>query len=313
MDGFWHQIVLGTGTPSASGPVLAKEMVCTPERRCEGGGQRPPRARAVARPGQAPAQAMVNGEADNSNQRAAGFPCAPAPDEPDCITENHMELLRSLEGEERHEALRRIQRSRQAASRALQVGMGADFTPGAISEAQKELKELAESMDPQSPGSPFSSRHSATFAGKVTSAKSVRMLRRSTWDGTMEKPLAHTERSLTSATSSTVPRESSQGSENPEPMEVRESENEGKIADQPSPTEPKGDAVLTPLLRLVGVAPRLSVALAEQIQLDARLLLPELKRTEPGPSPNTVGYKPGSRRSLGKAAGASVRTGFTRT
>ena len=305
MDGFWHQLVLGTGTPGASGPVLAKEMACTPERRCE----RPPRARAVARPGQAPAQAMVNGEADNSNQRAAGFPCAPAANEPDCITENHMELLRSLEGEERHEALRRIQRSRQAALPALQVGMGADLTPGAISEAQKELKELAESLSPQSPDSPFSSRHSASFAGKVTSAKSVRMLRRSTWDGTMEKPLAHTDRSLTS---STVPRESSHGSENPEPREVRDSKNEGKIVDQPSPTEPKGDAVLTPLLRLVGVTPRLSVALAEQIQLDARLLLPELKRTEPGPSPNTVGFKPGSRRSLGKAAGASVRTGSTR-
>jgi hypothetical protein len=216
---------------------------------------------------------MVNGEADNSNQRAAGFPCAPAANEPDCITENHMELLRSLEGEERHEALRRIQRSRQAASAALQVGMGADVTPGAISEAQKELKELAESLSPQSPDSPFSSRHSASFAGKVTSAKSVRMLRRSTWNGTMEMNRLH-------------------GRENPEPREVRDYENEGKIAVQPSPTEQKGAAVLTGLLRLAGVTPRLSVALAEHMQHDTRKLLPELKRTEPTPSPNTVGYRP---------------------
>ena len=252
MDRFWHQLVLGTGTPGASGPVMVhpRAPFRGPERRCEGGGQRPPRARSVARP-------------------------------------------------ERHEALRRIRRSRQAASPALQVGMGVDLTPGAISEAQKELKGLAESMDPQSPGSPFSSRQSASFEEKRTSAKSVRMLRRSTWDGTMEKPLARAERS--------------HGSGNPEPREVRDSENEGRIADQPSPAEPKGDAGLTLLLRLVGVTPHFSAALAEQIQLDARLLLPELKRSEPGPSPNTVGYKPGSRRRLGKAAGASVRTGSTRS
>jgi hypothetical protein len=80
----------------------------------------------------------------------------------DCLTENHMVLLRSLEGEERREAVRRIKRSRKA---FLQVD-------NAISECLPSLE-----------GSSFSSRDSASIAEKATSPKSVRMLRRSSWSG----------------------------------------------------------------------------------------------------------------------------------
>ncbi len=172
----------------------------------------------------------------------------------DCLTENHMVLLRSLEGEERREAVRRIKRSRQA---FLHVD-------NSISERLPSLERAGS----------FSSRDSASIAEKATSPKSVRMLRRSSWSGPSGSAAVCGGQGLV-CVSQWLPhrrqwlRERSHGSENPEPGEVWGSEYEGKIADQtPRPSQPQGDPVLSPMFRLLGLTPRFSSSLAEQIRKD---------------------------------------------
>jgi hypothetical protein len=137
------------------------------------------------------------------------------------------------------------------------------------------------------------------------------MLRRSSWDSAMTgRTPVQTDSALTSATSTTVRAAGhSRGGETPEPGAQCDSENADQTADQPCPSAPQGDAVLTPVLRMVGLTPRFSTAFTEHLQFDTRLLMSELRRSEPDPSTSKRGYMTGSRKSLGRSTGASLKTG----
>ena len=278
VDDVWQLLWAGLGPGlGATGPVLAKKMPYMLEP--SGAGTPPAKRKTQARTGgprqsTPPAPTAGSRAVMPTSPARVGGGCTwePGSTPRDCLTENHMVLLRSLEGEERREAVRRIKRSRKA---FLQVD-------NAISECLPSLE-----------GSSFSSRDSASIAEKATSPKSVRMLRRSSWSGPsgsaavcggqgpvcVSQWLPHRRQWLR------------------ERSVVWGSEYEGKIADQtPRPSQPQGDPVLSPMFRLLGLTPRFSSSLAEQMRKDTGLLLSEPRGTRANPKLQ-VGNTKGSRKS----------------
>jgi len=210
----------------------------------------------------------------------------------DCLTENHVALLQNLQDEERRHIVRRIQKSRR------------DAAFGQQSKAPATLSSTPEALN-ESQNNSMSSNRPASMTAKVNMAKSVRM-QRSSWK--FSKTRMQGDPGEDSARHIQGDEDSSFTTKSTNLTRAPSTNSEVELTQKKPMDHDNTTNVLTTVFRMVGLTPRFSTALSEQVQNDVKQFVTELKRAEPDPSSSKNGYQC-ARKSLGRGPGISLARG----